>query len=71
MRPALDGLVEVGDSAVGVAVVAVNIPSVDVGVGSVELVYFRPGGEIWQKRTIPLLFSNGQPDQIAHIESGG
>ncbi len=57
MRFELDGLVEVGDSAVGVAVVAVNIPSVDGDVGSVRSVYFKPGSEIRQKRTISLLFS--------------
>jgi hypothetical protein len=36
IRLELDGFVEVGDSAVGGAVVAVNIPSVDVDVGSVR-----------------------------------
>jgi hypothetical protein len=71
MRLELDGLVEVGDGAIGVAVVAVDIPSVDVGVGSVRWVYFRPRSEIWQKRTISLLFANGRPDQVAYVESGG
>jgi hypothetical protein len=71
IRLELDGFVEVGDGAVGVAVVAVDIPSIDVGVGSVGLDYFRPWSEIWQKRTISLLFSSGQPDEVAHVESGG
>ncbi len=50
MRLGLDGLVEV-------AVVAIDIPSVDGSVGIVRWVYFRPRSEIWQKRTIPVLFS--------------
>jgi hypothetical protein len=36
MKLEMDGFVEVGDGAVGVAVVAVDIPSVDVGVGVVR-----------------------------------